>query len=357
MALRCGLVGVPGCGKTTVFNALTAAGASVFDGAEMHRATVEVPDPRVQQLVSLYQPKKVVPATLDIVDIPGLGEGSTAEGGRGSRLLTHVKEADVLVHVIRCFHSSSGAAPDPAHDIEVLDLELMVADAQTLEKKIARLAKRVRAGDKDAIREVADCQRVLEGLHDGIPARRQQLDQQQRASVRECTLVSLKPVLYVANVSHAAALDGPFVRALHAPTAQDGAEVVAISGNDEAEISELPIEDRPVFLTELGLEEPSAARVIRAAYRELGLVDFFTAGEREVHVWTCRAGDPAPVAAGKIHTEMEKSFIRLEVIPHEAMIKHRGEQPAIQAGARRLEGKDYTVQDGDVVVVRFSPPR
>ncbi|MGB2982730.1 MAG: redox-regulated ATPase YchF [Candidatus Bipolaricaulia bacterium] len=357
MALRCGLVGVPGCGKTTVFNALTAAGASVFDGAEMHRATVDVPDPRVNQLVALYQPKKVVPATLDIVDIPGLEEGSTAEGGRGSRLLTHIKEADVLIHVVRCFKSPSGDAPDPVHDVELLDLELMAADAQTIEKKTARLAKRVRAGDKDAVREVADCERVLEGLHDGIPARRQNLTLQERVSVFECTLVSLKPVLYVANVSDADALDGPFVRALDGQAAQDDAEIVAISGSDEAEISELPIEDRPVFLAELGLGEPAAARVIRAAYRELGLVDFFTAWEREVHVWTCHAGDVAPVAAGKIHTEMKEGFIRLEVIPHEAMIEHGGEQPAIQAGVRRLEGKEYVVQDGDVVVVRFSPPR
>jgi len=357
MALRCGLVGLPGCGKTTVFNALTAAGASAFDGAEMHRATVEVPDPRVEQLVDLYQPKKVVPATLDIVDIPGLEEGATADGGRGSRLLTHVKEADVLIHVVRCFESPPGAAPDPIHDIDLLDLELMAADAETLEKKIGRLAKRVRAGEKDAIRETVDCERVLVRLHDGIPARRQDLSPAERASVRECTLVSLKPVLYVANTSDASSLDGPFAQRVGAHAAQEAAEAVAIRGRDEADISELAPEDRLPFLAELGLDGPSAARVIRAAYRELDLVDFFTAGEREVHVWTCRAGDRAPAAAGKIHTEMEKSFIRLEVIPCEAMIEHRGEQPAIQAGARRLEGKDYAVQDGDVVVVRFAPPR
>jgi len=357
MALRCGLVGVPGCGKTTVFNALTAAGASVFDGAEMHRATVEVPDPRVGRLVDLFQPKKIVPSTLDIVDIPGLEEGSTAEGGRGSRLLTHVKEADVLIHVVRCFDAPAGGAPDPIHDIELLDLELMAADAQTLEKKIARRAKRARGGDKDAIREVADCERVLDRLHEGIPARRQELTPQERASVFECTLVSLKPVLYVANVSHGQALGGPTVQALDGPAEQDRAEVVAISGSDEAEISELPVEDRADFLSELGLGEPAAARVIHAAYRELGLVDFFTAGEREVHVWTSRAGDTAPVAAGKIHTEMEAGFIRLEVIPYGAMLEHGGEQQAIQAGARRLEGKDYHIRDGDIVVVRFSPPR
>jgi len=357
MALRCGLVGVPGCGKTTVFNALTAAGASSFDGAEAHRATVEVPDPRVRQLVELYRPKKIVPAMLDLVDIPGLEEGSTVGGGRGSRLLTHVKEADVLIHVVRCFGGPSGDVPDPIHDTELLDLELMAADAQTLEKKVERLAKRVRARDKDAIREVGDCERVLNRLHEGLPARRQELSPQEHASVFECTLVSLKPVLYVANVSHGGALDGPFVRALDGPAGADGAEVVAISGSDEAEISELPAEDRAEFLSELGIGEPAAARVIHAAYRELGLVDFFTAGDREVHVWTCRAGDTAPVAAGKIHSEMEKGFIRLEVISCEAILEYGGESEAIQAGARRLEGKDYVVQDGDVVVVRFSPPR
>jgi len=357
MALRCGLVGVPGCGKTTVFNALTAAGASSFDGAEAHRATVEVPDPRVLQLVELYRPRKVVPSTLDLVDIPGLEEGSTAAGGRGARLLTHVKEADVLIHVVRCFDAPTGDPADPVHDVELLDLELMAADAQTLEKKIDRLAKRVRAGDKDAIREVGDCERVLGGLHDGLPARRQELSPQERASVFECTLVSLKPVLYVANVSHGDALGGPFVRALDASASADRAEVVAISGSDEAEISELPAADRDEFLSELGIGEPAAARVIHAAYRELGLVDFFTAGDREVHVWTCRAGDTAPVAAGKVHSEMEKGFIRLEVIPADAILEHGGESAAIQAGARRLEGKNYVVQDGDVVVVRFSPPK
>ena len=233
MALHCGLVGVSGCGKTTAFNALTATGALGFDGAEMHRATVEVPDSRVEQLVALQQPKKVVPATLDIVDIPGLEEGATAEGGHGSRLLTHAKEADVLVHVVRCFDSSSGVAPDPVHDIELLDLELMAADAQTLEKKTPGLAKRVRAGDKDAVREVADCERVFERLHDGIPARREHLTPQERAGVRGCTVVSLKPVLYVANVSHSDVLDGPFVQALNDPSTQHGAELAAINGSDD----------------------------------------------------------------------------------------------------------------------------
>ena len=357
MALRCALMGLPGCGKTTVFNAITSAGASVFDGAETHRATVDVPDPRIDRLVAIYQPPKIVPATLDVLDLPGLAEGSTAEGGRGFRLLGHAKEADALVHVVRCFPSPTGDPSDPAHDIEMLDLELMVADAQTIEKKIERLAKRVRAGDKDAMQETEDCRKVVQGLHDGIPARRQALTESERASVFECNLVSLKPVLYVANVAAAEDLSGDLVAAVQSVASQEGTEALAICGRDEADISELPEEDRGDFLAELGLEEPSADRLIHAAYRLLGLVDFFTAGEREVHVWTCRRGAPAPVAAGKIHTDMEKGFIRMEVIAYDDLIEHGSEQAVAKTGRQRLEGKTYEVQDGDIVVVRFSPPR
>ena len=357
MALRCALMGLPGCGKTTVFNAITSAGASVFDGAETHRATVNVPDPRIERLVTIYEPPKIVPATLDVLDLPGLAEGSTAEGGRGFRLLGHAKEADALVHVIRCFPSPTEQSPDPAHDIEMLDLELMVADAQTIEKKIERLAKRVRAGDKDAVRESEDCQKVVQSLHDGIPARRQGLSESELASVFECNLVSLKPVLYVANVDDADKLNGDLLAAIQAIASQEGTEALAICGRDEADISELPEEDRSDFLAELGLEEPSANRLIHAAYRLLGLVDFFTAGEREVHVWTCRSGSTAPVAAGKIHTDMEKGFIRMEVIAYDDLIEHGSEQAVAKAGRQRLEGKTYEVQDGDIVVVRFSPPR
>jgi len=356
MPLRCGLIGRPQCGKTTVFNAITSAHASMFDAAETHRATVAIPDPRVRALVDLYQPAKISPSTIDLVDIPGLEEGATAEGGRGSRLLTHIKESDMLIHVVRCFESAEGA-PDAVHDVEMVDLELMAADAQTLERKLLRIAKRAKSGNKDAVREAKDCQRVLDRLHEGIPARRQELTQTELSSVFECTLMSLKPVLYVANVAGSDDLESGQVQALRSMGEQEGSETVAICGSDEADISELPEEERADFLKELGLHGPSVERVIHAAYRELGLVDFFTAGPREVHVWTCRRGSTAPQAAGKIHTDMERGFIRMEVIAYEDLIEHGSEEAAAKAGLRRLEGKDYVIQDGDVVVVRFSPAK
>ena len=356
MPLQCGLIGRPQCGKTTVYNAVTAAHASMFDAAEAHRATVAIPDQRVQELVNLYSPAKISPSTMDVVDIPGLEEGATAEGGRGSRLLTHIKEADVLIHVVRCFENGHGPI-DAIHDVELIDLELMSADAQTLERKIERISKRVKTGDKIAIQETEHCQKVLDQLHEGVPARRQGLSDAERDAVFECTLMSLKPVLYVANVGGPEQMDSDAVAALRAFGTDEGSEVVPICGQDEAEISELPEDDQAEFLAELGIEEASVERLIHAAYRELQLVDFFTAGEKEVHVWTCKAGSKAPVAAGKIHTDMEKGFIRMEVIAYDHLIEHGSEDAVAKAGKLRLEGKDYEIQDGDIVVIRFSPPR
>lgn len=291
-----------------------------------------------------------------LVDIPGLEQGATAEGGRGSKLLTHIKEADVLIHVVRCFEN--GHEPiDALHDVELIDLELMAADSLTLQRKVERLAKRVRTGDKNAILESDQCQRVLAQLDEGIPARRQALSDVERDAVFECTLMSLKPVLYVANVDSRKELESDAVRVLREYGAKEGSEVVTICGRDEAEISELPAEDRHVFLQELGVGESSAERILRAAYQELRLADFFTAGEKEVRVWTCEKGSTAAVAAGKIHSDMERGFVRMEVIAYEDLVTYGSEAAAIQGGKRRLEGKDYCVQDGDVVVVRFSPPR
>ncbi len=356
MALRCGLVGRPNCGKTTVFNAVTAAGASSFDAAELHRTTVEVPDPRVEELVKLYQPKKVVRSSVEIADIPGLASGDAAGGGRATRLLTHIKEADVLIHVVRCFPSAE-SDPSPVHDVELVDLELMAADAATLERKRDRIVKRARAGDKDTAAELEDCEHVHDRLHEGVPARRQKLSERERRSVSECTLLSLKPVLYVANVGSADALEGSAVALLRAWAAEEGAEAVAICGKDEADLSELPADERVFFLAELGLAELSIERVIHAAYRELGLVDFFTVGEREVHVWTCRKGDKSAAAAGRIHSDMERGFVRMEVIPYADLVRLGSEDAVAKAGKRRLEGRDYEVQDGDIVIVRFTPPR
>ncbi|MEW5825341.1 MAG: DUF933 domain-containing protein [Candidatus Bipolaricaulota bacterium] len=356
MALRCGLVGRPRCGKTTVFNAMTSAGASSFDAAELHRAVVDVPDPRVEKLTCLYQPKKVVRASVEMADIPGLAEGEAASGGRAARTLTHIKEADVLIHVVRLFACAEGE-PSPIHDVELVDLELMAADSSTLERKRDRIVKRARTGDKDAMREMEDCERVLARLHDGVPVRRQGLSEGERASVFECNLLSQKPVLYVANVASSDELEGPGVQALRAWGADEGAETVSICGRDEADVTELAAEERGPFLAELGLAELSIERVIHAAYRELGLVDFFTAGEREVHVWTCRKGDKAPVAAGRIHTDMERGFVRMEVVTTTDLLALGSEDAVARAGRRRIEGRDYEVQDGDIVVIRFTPPR
>jgi ribosome-binding ATPase len=356
MPLQCGLLGRPQCGKTTVFNAVTSASASLFDAAEAHRATVSIPDQRVQRLVDLYSPGKISPSTIDLVDIPGLEEGATAEGGRGSKLLTHIKEADMLIHVVRCFENGQNPV-DAIHDVEMIDLELMAADSQTLGRKVERIARRASTGDKVAIQETALCRGVLDRLHDGIPARKQSLSEAETAAVFECTLMSLKPVLYVANVDGPDHLESDAVRALRTYGAEEGSELVTICGRDEADISELPEEDRAEFLSELGLKELSVERLIHAAYKELGLVDFFTAGDTEVHVWTCRVGSKAPVAAGKIHTDMEKGFIRMEVIAYDDLMEHGSEAAVAKAGKARLEGKDYEVRDGDVVVIRFSPPR
>ncbi len=356
MALRCGLVGRPSCGKTTIFNAVTAAGAPSFDAAELHRAVVEVPDPRVEDLVRLYRPKKIVRASVEIADIPGLASGDAASGGRTTRLLTHIKEADVLIHVVRCFPSAEGE-PNPIHDVELVDLELMAADSATLERKRDRIVKRARTGDKEAAQELEDVERVRARLHTGLPARRQELSDRERLSVFECTLLSLKPVLYVANVGTAAALEGTAALALRSWAAQEGAETVSICGRDEADLSELSPEERAPFLEELGLAELSIERILHAAYRELGLVDFFTAGDREVHVWTCRKGDKAPTAAGKIHSDMERGFVRMEVIPYVDLVALGSEDAVAKAGKRRLEGRDYEVEDGDIAIIRFTPPR
>ena len=361
MALRCGLVGVPGCGKTTIFNAITASGAASCKGTDANRAIVNVPDPRLDKLAEMYVPRKVIPATLEMVDIPGLKPGSTAGEGRGNRLLGHIKDVDALVHVVRCFEDEAVpfeyATIDPRRDVDTIDLELVVADSQTLQNKITRLEKKAKAGDPDILKEVEICLRVKAALDEGIPARKQGLGPAEMAAVRECNLLSLKPVLYVANLKSIAEAEGPHARTLRDLAEAEGSRVVMICGRDEAEINELDPEDRADFLKAIGLKESSIHRLIRAAYELLGMVNFFTVGDDEVHAWTCRKGDKAPTAAGKIHTDMEKGFIRMEVTRYEDLIEYGSEAAVARAGKHRLEGRTYEVQDGDIVVVRFTPPR
>ncbi|MFQ5963484.1 MAG: redox-regulated ATPase YchF [Candidatus Scalinduaceae bacterium] len=358
MGLSCGLVGLPSCGKTTILNAITAAGAASYDGTEMNRAIVNVPDPRIQALVKIYNPPKVVPATLEVVDIPGLKAGSTAGEGHGTKLLGHIKDVEALLHVVRCFKDDNVPFEydtiDPVRDVETMDLELIVADSQTLQNKINRLTKKARKGDKNVAREVTDCEKIRANLEEGIPARKQGMNEHELSSVLECNLLSFKPVLYIANIKSIDDANNRYVKVLQSIADAEGSEMVTVCGRDEAEISQLEPEDQQVFLKDLGLAESSMERLLCSANLILGLVNFFTAGEKEVHVWTCHKGDKAPTAAGKIHTDMEKGFIRMEVITYDDLVELGSEAAAAKAGKQRIEGKTYEVRDGDVVVVRFN---
>ncbi len=357
MALSCGLIGLPSCGKTTIYNAITAAGAASYGGSEMNRAVVNVPDPRLEVLGSIYKPKKLTPGTIEVVDIPGLKAGSTASEGHGVRLLGHIKDADALLHVVRCFENDKipyeYASADPARDVETVELELIVADNQTLRHKIERLTKRARAGEAQAVRESEVCRKVNEALEQGIAARRLNLTPVELAAVYDCHLVSLKPVLYIANVEKVDNIDGKHVQRLRQIAADSGADMVAISGRDEAEIWELEPEERLEFVAELGFKESSVERLINAAYKLLGLVTFFSCGEKEVHAWTCHKGDKAPIAAGRIHSDMEKGFIRMEVFNLEDLMALGSEAAVARAGRMSVQGRDYEVRDGDVVNILF----
>ena len=358
MSFICGIVGLPGVGKTAIFNAITAAGAGSFGKDEANRAVVQVPDSRIEPLVKMYNAPKTVPAQMEVVDIPGLKAGSTAAGGRGSKLLAHIKDVDAVIHVVRCFEDANLPHEydtiNPVRDVETIDLEMVVADAQTVQNKIDRLAKKAKSGDADAKRDLAALEAVKAGFDSGTPARRMGLGERELAAVFDCNLVSLKPVLYVANLKTPADADNAHVAALREAAAAESAETVIVCGRDEADIAQLDPEDQRVFLSELGLEESSMERLIRAAYRTLGLVNFITAGPKEVHIWTCDKGSKAPQAAGKIHSDMEQGFIRMEVIAYDDLIALGSEAAVTKAGKMRVEGKDYVVKDGDIVVIRFN---
>ncbi|MFC2069076.1 redox-regulated ATPase YchF [Chloroflexota bacterium] len=360
MGLSCGLVGLPLSGKTVIFNAITASGVSSYNGSEMNRAIVYVPDQRLNRLTEIYRPQKVVPATLEVIDISGL-KVDPQRNGHGLRLLGYIKDVEVLLHVVRCFEDDSipfeYETIDPLRDIETVDLELMVADSNTLENKIKRLTKKVRAGNKDAIRDSTNCEKVFNNIQQGTPVRKQNLSVQELASIRECNLASLKPILYIANIKSIEDADNRHVKTLERIASADEAEVIVVCGKDEADISQLCLDERHDFLQELGLKESSMERLLRAAYRMLGLVSFFTTGEDEVRAWTCQKEDKAPIAAGKIHTDMERGFIRMEVIRYEDVVELGNEAAIAKAGRQRLEGRDYEMQDGDIVAVRFNRGR
>ncbi|MFC1743508.1 redox-regulated ATPase YchF [Candidatus Riflebacteria bacterium] len=350
MGLNCGLIGLPGCGKTTIFNAITAQSVPISGKQEKNQVRVNLPDYRLQQLTDLYQAKKVVPAFLELTDIPGIKPGSVIGGGRGAKLLSNLKEADALIHVINLFENDS----EPGEDIETIDLELIVADSETLNSRIEKLSRLARKDQKIAA-AVKLFKRVLINLEDGIPARKQEFTEAERQIVHPCQLVSQKPVLYVANLRELHNLQNPTIQKLAHLAAVESAQWLAISGRDEEDISQMEPRERMEFMIDMGLKESSLERLIQAAYKMLGLVNFFTAGENEVHAWTCKKGDTAPVAAGKIHSDMEKGFIKMEVIKFNDMLEYGSESSVAKAGKLRLEGKVYRIEEGDIVVIRFSP--
>jgi hypothetical protein len=363
MSLKCGIVGLPNVGKSTLFNALTKAGIAAenypFCTIEPNVGVVEVPDPRLQQLAEIITPERIVPAIVEFVDIAGLVAGASQGEGLGNQFLAHIRETDAIVNVVRCFEDDNvihvAGKVDPISDIEVIQTELCLADLGTVEKSLHRFSKAARSGnDKDAAKLVAMLTKCQAALDQGKPVRTVDFTDEERALLKPICLITAKPAMFVGNVSETGFENNPFLDRLKAYADSQNAPVVAICAKIEAELSEMDDEDRLVFLAEMGQTEPGLNRLIRAAFKLLGLQTYFTAGVKEVRAWTIHIGDTAPKAAGVIHGDFERGFIRAQTIAFDDFIALKGEQGAKDAGKMRAEGKDYVVKDGDVLNFLFN---